>query len=58
MNYFYDKSSLFYNSTVVTDFSGPNIDIKYEDMVEGRYNFTLNLKNEHFVRKMKMTNSK
>ena len=58
MNYFYDKTSLFYNSTVVTDFKGPKVEIKYKDMVEGRYNFTVSLRNEHYEDKKKVMNQK
>jgi hypothetical protein len=43
---------------VITDFAGPNVDIKYEDMVEGKYNFTLAMKNEHFKNGRKLENVK
>jgi hypothetical protein len=58
INYLYDRTSLFYNSTVITDFSGPNLEIKYQDVVEGQYNFTLELKNEQYDGSKKIAKTK
>ena len=45
LNYFYHSNSLYFNSTILTDFSGPTIDLKYENFAEGSYKFAVSLKN-------------
>lgn len=58
LNYFYHNTSLFFNSTILTDFSGPTIDVRYENFAEGSYNFTISLKNENNQTPTKVVNTR
>jgi hypothetical protein len=40
LNYFYHNTSLYFNSTILTDFAGPSLDVRYENLAEGQYKFT------------------
>lgn len=57
LNYFYHTTSLFFNSTILTDFSGPTVELKYENFAEGSYKFGLTLKNENNQTPTKAVNS-
>lgn len=45
-SYMYDESSMFYNQSLLIDLEGPKNFLKFQDVVKGRYDFLVKLKNE------------
>lgn len=45
-SYLYDESSMFYNHSLIVDLRGPATKLNLNDMVKGRYTFTVNLYND------------
>jgi len=56
LTYFYEKTSLFYNESILIDMNGPINYLKFDGVVAGKYEYTITLSNKKKKKVFKNTN--